>query len=103
MEGYAETQLHTHAVIFNLTERDNGQSRASQTQELFASQRAATSVYRFELAIQLQGLDHELEHDKHGQPEIRGYTKELPGGQQPAPRADQRPSPRDALEDGRWR
>jgi len=76
VDGYAAPQLHTHAVIFNVTERDNGQTRALQPQELFASQRIATSVYRSELAIRLQGLGYELERGKHGQPEIKGYTKE---------------------------
>src|SRR5580704_5437868 len=54
VDGYAAPQLHTHAVIFNMTERDiaaqngteNGKlTRALQPQELFASQRYATSVY----------------------------------------------------------
>jgi conjugative relaxase-like TrwC/TraI family protein len=76
VDGYAAPQLHTHAVIFNVTERDNGQTRALQPQELFASQRVATSLYRSELAIRLQGLGYELERGKHGQPEIKGYTKE---------------------------
>ena len=76
VDGYAAPQLHTHAVIFNVTLRDNGQTRALQPQELFASQRYATSVYRSELSIRLQGLGYELERGKHGQPEIKGYTKE---------------------------
>ena len=76
VEGYAAPQLHTHAVIFNVTERDNGQTRALQPQELFASQHYATSVYRSELAMRLQELGYELERGKHGQPEIKGYTKE---------------------------
>ncbi|MGC1782955.1 MAG: MobF family relaxase [Acidobacteriaceae bacterium] len=76
VDGYAAPQLHTHAVIFNVTERDNGQTRALQPQELFASQRVATSVYRSELAMRLQGLGYEIERGKHGQPEIKGYTKE---------------------------
>jgi conjugative relaxase-like TrwC/TraI family protein len=76
VDGYAAPQLHTHAVIFNVTERDNGQTRALQPQELFASQRHATSVYRSELSMRLQGLGYELERGKHGQPEIKGYTKE---------------------------
>ncbi|HTV54189.1 MAG TPA: MobF family relaxase [Terriglobia bacterium] len=76
VNGYAAPQLHTHAVIFNVTERDNGQTRALQPQELFASQRYATSVYRSELSMRLQGLGYELERGKHGQPEIKGYTKE---------------------------
>ena len=45
VEGYAAPQLHTHAVIFNVTERDSGQTRALQPQELFASQSYATNVY----------------------------------------------------------
>ena len=85
VEGYAAPQLHTHAVIFNVTERDieaqngikNGkQTRALQPQELFASQRYATSVYRSELAVRLENLGYTLERGKHGQPEIKGYTKE---------------------------
>ena len=76
VDGYAAPQLHTHAVIFNVTERDNGQTRALQPQELFASQRVATSLYRSELAMRLQGLGYELERGKHGKPEIKGYTKE---------------------------
>jgi conjugative relaxase-like TrwC/TraI family protein len=76
VDGYAAPQLHTHAVIFNVTERDNGQTRALQPQELFASQHYATSVYRSELGVRLQGLGYELESGKHGQPEIKGYTKE---------------------------
>jgi len=85
VEGYAAPQLHTHAVIFNVTERDiearngieNGkQTRALQPQELFASQRYATSVYRSELAVRLENFGYTLERGKHGQPEIKGYTKE---------------------------
>lgn len=76
VDGYAAPQLHTHAVIFNVTERNNGQTRALQPQELFASQRYATSVYRSELSMRLQGLGYKLERGKHGQPEIKGYTKE---------------------------
>jgi conjugative relaxase-like TrwC/TraI family protein len=76
VEGYAAPQLHTHAVIFNVTERESGQTRALQPQELFASQHYATSVYRSEMAMRLQSLGYELERGKHGQPEIQGYTKE---------------------------
>src|SRR5487761_1326391 len=35
VEGYAAPQLHTHAVIFNMTERENGQARALQERSLF--------------------------------------------------------------------
>ncbi len=76
VDGYAAPQLHTHAVIFNLTERENGQTRALQERSLFQSQQYATSVYRSALAMRLQELGYQIERGKHGQPEIKGYTQE---------------------------
>jgi conjugative relaxase-like TrwC/TraI family protein len=81
VDGYAAPQLHTHAVLFNMTERENGlengkQMRALQPHEMFVSQRYATAVYRSELALRLEKLGYELERGKYGQPEVRGYTKE---------------------------
>lgn len=76
VDGYAAPQLHTHAVLFNVTERDNGQTRSLQPHEMFVSQRFVTAVYRSELALRLEKLGYELERGKHGQPEIKGYTKE---------------------------
>jgi conjugative relaxase-like TrwC/TraI family protein len=76
VDGYAAPQLHTHAVVFNVTERDNGQKRALQERSLFQSQQYATTVYRSELALKLQALGYEVERGKHGQPEIKGYSQE---------------------------
>jgi conjugative relaxase-like TrwC/TraI family protein len=76
VDGYAAPQLHTHAVIFNITERENGQTRALQERSLFQSQQYATSIYRSELAVRLQRLGYEIERGQHGQPEIKGYTQE---------------------------
>jgi conjugative relaxase-like TrwC/TraI family protein len=76
VNGYAAPQLHTHAVIFNVTVRDNEQTRALQPHEIFVSQHYVTAVYRSDLALRLKKLGYELERGKHGQPEIRGYSKE---------------------------
>ena len=76
VDGYAAPQLHTHAVIFNVTEQADGTTRSLQPHELFVSQRYVTAIYRSELAMRLQMLGYELERGKYGQPEIRGYTKE---------------------------
>jgi conjugative relaxase-like TrwC/TraI family protein len=81
VDGYAAPQLHTHAVIFNVTERENvlengKQMRALQPHEMFMSQRYVTAVYRSELALHLEKLGYELERGKYGQPEVKGYTKE---------------------------
>ncbi|RXH56711.1 MobF family relaxase [Granulicella sibirica] len=76
VNGYAAPQLHTHAVVFNVTETADGNTRALQPQELYRTQQYATAVYRSELAAHLQGLGYEIERGEHGQPEIKGYTRE---------------------------
>ncbi len=76
VDGYAAPQLHTHAVIFNLTERDNGKARAIQPQGYFQSQSFATAVYQAELTVQLRRLGYEIEAGKSGAPEIKGYSRE---------------------------
>jgi conjugative relaxase-like TrwC/TraI family protein len=76
VDGYVAPQLHTHAVIFNVTERDNGQPRAIQPQSLFASQQFATAVYQSELTCKLRQLGYEITTGRSGAPEIKGYTQE---------------------------
>ena len=73
--GYAAPQLHTHAVIFNVTEREDGSTRALQPQALFDSQNYATAVYQSALTLQLRKLGYELEPGQSGAPEIKGYTQ----------------------------
>jgi conjugative relaxase-like TrwC/TraI family protein len=76
VDGYVAPQLHTHAVIFNVTERTNGQPRAIQPQSFFASQQFATAVYQSELTYQLRQLGYEITVGRSGAPEIKGYTQE---------------------------
>jgi conjugative relaxase-like TrwC/TraI family protein len=76
VDGYAAPQLHTHAVVFNITERENGQPRALQERALFQSQQFATAVYQSELTYRLSRLGYELAPGRSGAPEIRGYTQE---------------------------
>ena len=76
VNGYAAPQLHTHAVIFNLTETADGTVRPLQPRELYRSQQYATAVYRSELAARLTAIGYEIERGRSGQPEIRGYTRE---------------------------
>src|SRR6202012_5291504 len=54
VDGYAAPQLHTHVVIFNMTERDNGKMRALQPHSLFESQQFATAVYQSHLTYRLR-------------------------------------------------
>ena len=74
VEGYAAPQLHTHVVVFNVTERPSGDTRALQPRELYKSQQYLTAVYRSELATRLSALGYDIERGSSGQPEIRGYT-----------------------------
>ena len=76
VDGYAAPQLHTHVVVFNVAESKDGDTHALQERGLFQSQAFATAVYRTELAARLQGLGYEIERGEHGQPEIKGYSRE---------------------------
>ncbi|MDE1162004.1 MAG: MobF family relaxase [Acidobacteriaceae bacterium] len=76
VNGYAAPQLHTHAVVFNMTERQDGSYRALQPQSLFASQQFATAVYQSELMYRLKNLGYEIQPGRSGAPEIKGYSPE---------------------------
>ena len=76
VDGYSAPQLHTHVVVFNMTERDNGKMRALQPHSLFESQQFATAVYQSHLTYKLRDLGYEIEAGKSGAPDIKGYTQE---------------------------
>ena len=77
VDGYAAPQLHTHAVIFNVTQRADGATRALQEQPFFESQNFVTAVYQSELMYRLRGLGYEIEPGASGAPEIKGYSAEF--------------------------
>lgn len=75
--GYAAPQLHTHVVIFNVTQTEAGHIKPIQPLELFRSQQYATAIYRTVLATELQKLGYEVTVDaRTGAPEIKGFSKE---------------------------
>src|SRR5438876_5782618 len=76
VDGYAAPQLHTHVVLFNLTETEDHEAHPLQPRELYKTQQYATAVYRSELAHRLKELGYEIERGKSSQPEIKGYSKE---------------------------
>ncbi|GAA3771465.1 MobF family relaxase [Terriglobus aquaticus] len=75
VNGYAAPQFHTHAVIFNVTEREDGSTRAIQERTLFESQNYATAVYQSVLTHNLRKLGYEIEPGQSGAPEIKGYSQ----------------------------
>ena len=76
VNGYAAPQLHTHAVIFNVTAREDGSTRALQERAFFESQSYATAVYQSHLMYKLRELGYELERGRSGAPEIKSYSQE---------------------------
>ena len=76
VNGYAAPQLHTHAVIMNMTHLADGRWRSLQPREMFKAQPLATAVYRSELAQRLVALGYQIDRGEHNQPEIRGISAE---------------------------
>ena len=72
-----EPHLHTHCVAVNMTKRHDGEWRAIEPKELYASQKYADSIYMSEMATEIKndiGLD--LEYRKGAHFEIAGFTQE---------------------------
>ena len=61
VDGYAAPQLHTHVVVFNVTETERGGDPRAPARELYKSQQDATAVYRSELATRLKALGYEID------------------------------------------
>jgi conjugative relaxase-like TrwC/TraI family protein len=76
VDGYAAPQLHTHVFIMNVTEREDGTTRALQERGMFETQNYATAVYQSVLTYKLRDLGYEIDAGKSGAPEIKGYSQE---------------------------
>jgi len=74
--GYPAPQLHTHVIVFNMTEDGRGFAHSLQPYELFRVQSMATAVYQNALEHDLRALGYEIERGKNHAPEIKGYTPE---------------------------
>jgi conjugative relaxase-like TrwC/TraI family protein len=71
-----DPQLHTHCVVANMTERDDGRWRALESRTLYQMQALGTAVYRSELAADLERMGYDLDRKGDGAFEIRGISKE---------------------------
>jgi conjugative relaxase-like TrwC/TraI family protein len=76
VNGYVAPQLHTHVVIFNVTQRADRETRALQERGLFQSQQFATAIYQSELTYRVRQLGYEITAGRSGAPEIKGYTQQ---------------------------
>jgi conjugative relaxase-like TrwC/TraI family protein len=71
-----DPQLHTHAVIINMTMRKDGEIRAISNEHIFKYQELVNLIYQNELAIELQKLGYSI--DNHGNKfELRGISEEI--------------------------
>ncbi|MDQ1470861.1 MAG: hypothetical protein QOJ99_2341, partial [Bryobacterales bacterium] len=76
VNGYPAPHLHTHVVVFNMTEDRNGQARSLQPYELFRVQSMATAVYQNQLEYEMRALGYAIERGKNHAPDIKGYSPE---------------------------
>lgn len=76
VNGYPAPHLHTHVVVFNMTEDANGPARSLQPYELFKIQSMATAVYQNQLEYELRRSGFQIERGLNHAPEIKGYSKE---------------------------
>jgi conjugative relaxase-like TrwC/TraI family protein len=74
--GYPAPHLHTHVVVFNMTEDANGQARSLQPYELFKIQSMATAVYQNQLEYELRRTGYQIARGLNHAPEIKGYSAE---------------------------
>ncbi|KVC97030.1 AAA family ATPase [Burkholderia ubonensis] len=72
-----DPQTHTHAVLINATQREDGQWRSIDNREIYQIQKLAGAIYNAELAGGLQQLGYRLTNpDKNGNFEIQGISRE---------------------------
>ena len=71
-----DPHLHTHAVVLNLTQRQDGEWRALKNDEIIKTTKFLGAVYRSELAKELQRLGYELRHDREGMFELAHISRD---------------------------
>ncbi len=71
-----DPQLHSHAVLANLTQGSNGKWRALENSEIYKLRMSAGAVYRAELAHELKQLGYSVHQTtSDGRFEIDGYSQ----------------------------
>ena len=70
-----DPQLHTHAVIMNLTKRSDGEWRALRNDEIVKMTKYLGAVYRSELASELQKLGYSIRHEPDGMFELAHISR----------------------------
>lgn len=72
-----DPQTHTHAIILNATQREDGAWRSLTNDAIYKGQRLIGAIYTAELASRLQTLGYELERsDDRGNFEVAGISRD---------------------------
>lgn len=74
-----DPQLHTHALVMNMTLREDGMWRALTNEELYASKMLLGQIYRNELGAELKRLGYAVEvtDGRKGLFDVRGVERDL--------------------------
>ncbi len=72
-----DPQLHSHCVLINATQLDNGQWRSLSNEAIVAHQKLLGEIYQNELAYQLRQHGYDITPTATGQFELTGYGAEL--------------------------
>jgi conjugative relaxase-like TrwC/TraI family protein len=70
-----EPQLHSHCVIFNLTQGLDGKWRTTDNRELYQQKMTIGMVYHHELGRRLRHLGYELNWNRDGTFDVQGYSQ----------------------------
>ena len=73
----AEPQLHSHCVVMNATQLENGSWYSFSNDSAIIHKKLLGQIYQNELAVELKKIGYEVEQREHGQFDIKGYSPEL--------------------------
>ncbi|WP_052049594.1 MobF family relaxase [Leptolyngbya sp. KIOST-1] len=73
----AEPQLHSHCVVMNATQLEDGRWFSLSNEAAIANQKLLGQIYQNELAVALRQQGYQIEPKAHGQFELAGYSPEL--------------------------
>lgn len=73
----AEPQLHSHCVVMNATQIENGRWYGLLNDSAIANKKLLGQIYQNELACELKQFGYEIVQREHGQFDIKGYSEEL--------------------------
>jgi conjugative relaxase-like TrwC/TraI family protein len=72
-----EPQLHSHCVVMNATQLDDGRWFSFSNEQAIANKKLLGQLYQNELAHLLRQQGYQIEQKPHGQFELKGYSPEL--------------------------